>query len=376
MTKQVLFIGALPHPTHGMSTINKRMLEKLKSSGISVNVYNTVPAGYENTNNKTLWEIKRHVRRILQIPLIWLQIFLHRKERLYVSISGGYGQIYDIASLLPIMLINITTHIHHHSFAYLNSKTRIANCLLKYILGKAHHIVLCEQMALRLSDNYEIDHHNINVISNMAFFDYPQYLFTPKKELTSIGYISNISFDKGIDTFLEIVLSSNFKALGKKAIIAGPFESPNVRNFVLDKIKDNHHVTYLGPVYGDDKLNFFKSVDLLVFPTKYPNEAEPIIIYEAFQAGVPVISTQRGCIKSMLNSNTGLSMNIANFVASSTELITELAHDASRLERLSTNSRKHFEQSKFQATKALDGFLSTIHDTPICNFTGYQHHDR
>ncbi len=42
----------------------------------------------------------------------------------------------------------------------------------------------------------------------------------------------------------------------------------------------------LGPVYGKDKSQFWKMTDAFVFPTQ--NEAEPLVLWEAPAAGVPI----------------------------------------------------------------------------------------
>jgi glycosyltransferase involved in cell wall biosynthesis len=43
-----------------------------------------------------------------------------------------------------------------------------------------------------------------------------------------------------------------------------------------------------------------------VFPTRYRNEAEPLVILEAMQACCPVISFARGCIGEFIDTECGL----------------------------------------------------------------------
>src|SRR5262249_2677277 len=41
-------------------------------------------------------------------------------------------------------------------------------------------------------------------------------------------------------------------------------------------------------------------IDVLVFPTRYIHEAQPLVIYEAQAAGVVVAASRRGCIPDMV----------------------------------------------------------------------------
>jgi glycosyltransferase involved in cell wall biosynthesis len=69
---------------------------------------------------------------------------------------------------------------------------------------------------------------------------------------------------------------------------------------LLEKL---HPVEYIGPQYGDGKKLFFDSIDVLIFPSY--NEAEPLIIHEAMQRALPVITYGRGCIPEIVVSECG-----------------------------------------------------------------------
>jgi glycosyltransferase involved in cell wall biosynthesis len=66
------------------------------------------------------------------------------------------------------------------------------------------------------------------------------------------------------------------------------------------------NIDYLGPVYGNNKDQFFRSIDVLVVPTIYKTEAAPLVCYEALAYGVPVIAFDRGAIAEIIDASTGL----------------------------------------------------------------------
>jgi glycosyltransferase involved in cell wall biosynthesis len=69
-------------------------------------------------------------------------------------------------------------------------------------------------------------------------------------------------------------------------------------------------VVYVGKKYGKEKEAYFENADVFVFPSFYHNEALPLVIPEAMQYGLPVISTTEGGIPDMVSDNeTGFLVN-------------------------------------------------------------------
>jgi len=89
--------------------------------------------------------------------------------------------------------------------------------------------------------------------------------------------------------------------------IAGPCqnkESLVVLNSILSDFADN--VKYYGQVSKADKITFFESIDVLVFPTLYKNEAEPLVLLEALSSAVPCIANSMGCIIDDIGEEGGV----------------------------------------------------------------------
>ena len=88
-------------------------------------------------------------------------------------------------------------------------------------------------------------------------------------------------------------------------VIAGPCHENSINELIRQAKAELPTLVYLGPVYGEAKKAFFRDIDVLLFPTNYVNEAQPLTIYEAFAAGIPVIARARGCIASMVFNGAG-----------------------------------------------------------------------
>lgn len=59
-------------------------------------------------------------------------------------------------------------------------------------------------------------------------------------------------------------------------------------------------VKVIGACYGNSKEALLNSVDVLVLPTMYGNECFPLVLLEAMQHSLPIISTPVGAIPDMV----------------------------------------------------------------------------
>ena len=58
-------------------------------------------------------------------------------------------------------------------------------------------------------------------------------------------------------------------------------------------------------IIPNESIHFFQ-IDILLLPTRYVNEVEPLVILESLRNGVPVLANSRGCIDCLLPSTLSL----------------------------------------------------------------------
>lgn len=298
------FVGPLPPPVHGFSVINEAMLSRLQGAG-PVRVFNRAPAlrggdrAHASAQPGASWWRFGH------------SAWRHRAEgALYLGLSGGWGQLKDWRFLLPARLLGWPVVVHHHSFAYLNPpgagwRAGLSRVVWRFVLGglrRAHHVVLCECMGQALSARYGIPPAQVAVLSNAAFLAAepdPAAVPAPEETTLRVGFLSNITAEKGIWDFLALGDALRSAGVSLQALVAGPV-APDIARRFADELAIRPWCQHLGAVYGPAKAAFFARVDVLAFPTRYANEAEPVTLLEALRAGVPVVATARGCIAEML----------------------------------------------------------------------------
>lgn len=301
---RLFLIGAQPPPVHGMSAVNAAIRDRLQTQ-CELAIINLSAPDLERT-------IRTRARRFVTVVEGARQFLstARRSDKLYMSISGGLGQIYEIAFLLAARRLHMRCYLHHHSYSYLDAPTALTNLLMRAAGDSATHVALSRRMADRLVELYGVRH--VIPISNAALL---MGDFSPaalRSTLRTIGFISNISAEKGVFDFLELMSAIESNGLPIAGLLAGPFTDRETEKAVRARLSTLRAVTYLGPRYGVDKDEFFRSIDGLIFPTRYVNEAEPLTIHEALMHGVPVIAYGRGSIPELLSPEAGLTIPVGD----------------------------------------------------------------
>jgi glycosyltransferase involved in cell wall biosynthesis len=288
---RILFLGTFPPPLHGMSFINQALCERLLDQGVEIEILDTSPTSLKR-------DYLTRLSRGRRIIAAWSQLLKadNKRAKLYIALSGGWGQVYDILSLALARAKRMGRIIHHHSFAYLHHK-RWLTSLLFFIAGRESiHILLCTDMEHLIRAKYGV--HKTLLLSNLAF-SLPDIRSRERREVRAVGFLSNVTTEKGADEIIALAYSLHENMIPVRMIVAGPCLDSSLEKRLRSAEKDGVLV-WRGGVYGMDKTRFWREIDVFIFPTRYKNEAEPLVVLEALAAGLPVITYQRGCISEQV----------------------------------------------------------------------------
>lgn len=339
---KVFFVGPLPPPIHGFSVINQAMLQSLQARSSNIFISNVAPKGLVSAISTWLRFCFSAVFNCFKSECV-----------LYLSLSGGIRQLIDFLYIFLAIVLRFRVFFHHHSFAYLNEPRWVTKFIFACV-PHAKHIVLGASMGEVLSVQYNIPHDRIVVLSNAAFMslDEAKVENEIQRDELVIGFLSNITVEKGIFLFFDLVEKLNADGQVFKALIAGPL-SGEVEDAFKNRLASFKNIDYIGPVYNADKAAFYSRLDALVFPTIYKNEAEPVTIWEAFASHVPVFALKRGCIKDIVPINTGhVTDNIEQLYGHLVAFIKAGNHPLNKINYRSA-SRAHFENASNHAKDTL-----------------------
>jgi len=291
---RVVVVGPFPPPVHGAAVMTEAVTERLCAAGAAVTRCNISP-----TAKTRGW--RWHLSRMRAYGRCYAQILgMSKNATLYISLSGGAGLAYDLIGVMLARWKASTVVFHHHSFNYVDRWRLIFALLLRVGAANQVHAVLCGEMERKMRVQYACVRKFVQV-SNGGILRLEARCTRERYELRNIGFLSNLAMTKGVDRFLDLAAALAADA-GLKAHVAGPFADAQTQAYVESRLKSLPNVTYHGPLYGEDKQRFYDRIDFFVFLSRYPNEAEPLVVYEAMAAGLPVAVTGRGCLCELVGS--------------------------------------------------------------------------
>ncbi len=117
-----------------------------------------------------------------------------------------------------------------------------------------------------------------------------------------ILFLSNMMEEKGVLELLRACQLLKIKGKTFECHFIGAWSDISENRFKsLVRQYDIHDLVYVhGKKYNDEKIPFFQNADIFVFPTYYHNECFPLVLLEAMQYQLPIISTREGAISEMV----------------------------------------------------------------------------
>lgn len=359
---RIVVIGPFPPPVHGMATTNLEVYDQLQSIGASLEKIDTSPRNL----NRSLWIRPRRAVKILISLLRFFSLRGLRGGTMYMSVSGGLGQIYECVFIVVARWRRMRIYLRHCSFSYLNRPRFITKLLVKAAGPNSTHITQCEKMVDRLKILYRAP--QVIAISNAVL--YPIGPVSVRKNLYTTGFLGNISPEKGVFEFLDLMVAMDEEKLPVIGKLAGPFQDARTEALVRVRLKRISNVEYVGPQYGKAKERFFAGIDVLIFPTRYENETEAKVNHEAMSRGIPVIVYGRGCIPDIVDSDCGRIVDTTEpFVSVALAQIKTWLKDSSVFEAASQAAAFRFAATRSQSLQRWQALLqeitgSQIHDIP------------
>ncbi len=341
---RVISLGPLPPPIHGMAVTNEAVTRSLEPHADLVVVNTAVP-------NRV--GIPHHLRRIARHIGGLRTVIARRGHRgyrtLYLTCPGGLSLWY----LLPIAgaarLLAYRIVVHHNTYRYLNEPTVVMRLFVRALGSRGRHVLLSPRMTEQFEAIYKPCQPSL-ICSNVAFIeDLPVDAMrqTHPQERFRFGYLGSISEEKGLLILRDVLVRARSAGIDAELWLAGKPMTERDRS-LLEEIVSGcaPDVRHFGELAGQEKASFLAALNAFIFPTRYRLEAEPLVIYEAMRAGLPVAVFDRGCIRDQVKSAGLVVAPETDFPAAAIPFLLDLAADEYVARRARAASRARFDAAR------------------------------
>lgn len=356
----------LPPPIHGASVIN----EYIKESSAINNAFNSKFLNITTADDLSsigFFSIKK-IFKTLSLTIACLKnIWQYSPRLIYITLSPvGLGFVKDSLLVIVAKLLNkkIVIHIHGRGIVQAASKSWIVRKYYKLIFNNTYIIVLSKKLLKDIPTYFKTKKF---FILNNCIKEIKKYVVTNSKPLQNgtlqLLFLSNLVKEKGILEYLEVCKILHQQGIPFIAHIIGkPFDvtGKDIQDYIV-KHNIEQQVVYHGSLYGEEKSDILNKADILIFPTKFRNEAFPLVILEAFKYGVVPLSVNIGGIADIIENNkTGFCFD-DNKPEYFVETIKLLHQNRALLNNIANNCINEFK-SKYTIDKFEANFIHIMNE--------------
>lgn len=257
---------------------------------------------------------KSSFRKVVLYIRLLCKVIMHliafRPHLVYLTPTmKGIGFYKDLPFILLVKLFGVRLVCHFHNKGLSARKQKLPEKLLYHtIFSNTEVILLSRYLYPDIQKYVSVNwiHYCPNGIPEQDQSSKVQSRKTLRVRVSSdavqILFLSNLIESKGVYILLHTCKTLSERKANFHCTFAGGAGDINEAEF-LSKINNlglNNIVDYAGRKYGQEKDDLFSCADIFAFPTFYPNECFPLVLLEAMQHSLPVVSTCEGGIPGIV----------------------------------------------------------------------------
>ena len=303
---RILFITPLPPPVHGSAMVSqyikecKELQEEFNCDFVNLSTSRNI----DEIGKKSLM---KYVRFIGAYFITLWKLITNSYALCYLAITcHGLGFLKDAPFVMLCKLFGRKVIIHQHNKGMSSCVDKKPYKWLLPLVYKNTKVIL---LSWHLYPDIErvVKKEEIIICPNgIPEITEKEPHFERNNDVPQILFLSNLIPSKGVYTLLDACKILKEKGCEFVCNFIGG-ESTDITKDVFKKAVDergiNDVVTYHGPKYGKDKISHFINADAFVFPTFYNNECFPLVLLEAMQYKLPLVTTDEGGIADIVQNN-------------------------------------------------------------------------
>jgi glycosyltransferase involved in cell wall biosynthesis len=342
---RVLVISQLPPPYHGSTVMTAELVDALRRNGHQVAV---VDRRFSRTVAEVgglclrkvgsgVWLVARLGRALGRRPDVCIFFTTNRMPSFAVDVA--------MSLLLQASRVPRINYIHTMGYSDVAARGRVFRRMVALLFARSQVTVTLGQSLV---------HDVARWVPRDRMRTIPNATKPPAVEAsTSAGgapkvlFLSNLIPEKGATDFVRVAAALHAVMPDVEFQIVGASSSDEYLAEVHELIRalDVEHVVHvLGPIYGSDKDRLIADAALLVFPSTYPYEAQPLSIIESFSLGTPVIAYDIGGLRDLITNGVNgflVPPGDRNGIVAG---VSRLLSDPLALEQLSAGARQSYAE--------------------------------
>jgi glycosyltransferase involved in cell wall biosynthesis len=305
MKPKILFLLHIPPPVHGSSLIGLYIKDsKLINESFDCQYINFgISKSIEEIGKNGIIKILRYLFIIWQV---FKQLIFFRPQLCYIAITAKGAAFYKdslIVILNKLFRVRVIFHFHNKGVSS-RQHLFIDNLLYSFIFKNADVILLSDYLFSDIKKY--VPENRVHYCPNGI----PEKVQSSKfkiqnSETVQILFLSNLIESKGVFVLLDACKILQNKHLKFHCTFVGGIGDVSEQQFdsKVHYLGIETFVSYVGKKYGEEKESELLKADIFAFPTYYHNECFPLVILEAMQHHLPVVSTFEGGILDIVKNN-------------------------------------------------------------------------
>lgn len=315
LSKKIILVAAMPPAINGQAIYTGYLINFFKQHNIS---FHSLPISEKTGKIKSFWSL---LLRIFEYGVLTLKfILLSIGEKKIVYISPGrtrFGFLRDLPLILCSSFLKnkVILHFHAGDFNFFfDEQSTWMKKVIKFTYSKVEHIIiLSNRLKTSVSISSDMSDKIIVIPNGVEPKKVLPKQIEGKKEPIKLLFLSNLIESKGYLDVLEAVkILITEHRINVECLFCGLFiqSEDDVRTNGIDakELFENYiekndlskFVKYYGVANEIDKVEILLNSHILILPTNYNAEAQPISILEALANGLIVISTNYRAIPDMV----------------------------------------------------------------------------
>ncbi|MEV7932680.1 glycosyltransferase [Curtobacterium sp. NPDC089185] len=345
----MIVISQVPPPTHGSTIVTKILLEILAESNVPVRLV-------DRRFSRSVAEVGSFsLRKILAVPSIVLRLMGAVVSRpamcIFFCTNRPFSFLVDVllGEVLRMFKVRTINYVHTSGYADLAARGSVWRYLVRRLLSNGVRTV-CLAESLKVDIKPFVKPGSISVIPNTIEEPplVPPGQQAERRRRTSGGHVlflSNLLEEKGADVFVDMAVDLCARSRDLTFALVGQDADPGLADELRLRVERSGYgdrVVFRGARFGHEKWDEIARAELLIFPSRYRFEAQPLTIIEAFSLGLPVVASDVGAIREMVGPENGYLLPEPTAEAASAAVASLMADPAERT-RLADGARRTYE---------------------------------